>query len=299
MLTLLTSIEMERYHGNPMNNVSYVTQTAALSNLSREDMAIVTKSIGEFFTPIRSDYQGFEQTLLADAEEQTLSSGMFATIWEPADGKYESSVLLVHGWGGNSAQLSGFVRPLLASGKRVVALDMWAHGFSPGVESNCVKFAEGIAEAQAELGPFQHAVGHSLGAAAILIAVYAGCKFDSAVLISTPTILLVMQKFLAHKGASANLLEPFIQMGERYVGKLRSQVDTLLISKYINMPLLLIHDELDRRCPATVSEQLAADAANRKFFKTHGHGHHHIIDAPEVIAKTVEYLTPVAVASRR
>jgi pimeloyl-ACP methyl ester carboxylesterase len=281
-----------------MNDLSCVSSITALSDLSREDMATINKAMGEFFTPTRGEYAGFDQALMAEAYEQVLSSGLHATVWPTPGGGRAESVLLVHGWGGNSAQLAPFVRPLLASGKRVVAIDMWAHGFSPGVESNCVKFAEGIAGAQAELGPFQHAVGHSLGAAAILVAAYAGCKFDSAVLISPPSILLVMQKFLAHKGAPQRLLEPFIQMSERYVGKLRSQADTLLISKYISMPLLLIHDHLDRRCPVSVSEQLAAAAANRKLIKTHGYGHHHIIEAQEVIDYTVEYLTPALVRSR-
>ena len=285
-----------------MNDLSYVSPTTALTDLSREDITTINRAIGEFFTPLRGEYAGFDQELLADAQEQVLSNGLHATVWQAPGAEratsVQDSVLLVHGWGGNSAQLAGFVRPLLASGKRVVALDLWAHGFSPGVESNCVKFAEGIAQAQAELGPFKHAVGHSLGAAAILIAAYAGCKFESAVLISPPSILLVMQKFLAHKGAPHRLLEPFIQMGERYVGKLRSQVDTLMISKYISMPLLLIHDQMDRRCPLSVSEQLERDATNRKLIKTHGYGHHHIIEAQEVIDYTVEYLTPVLVPSR-
>jgi pimeloyl-ACP methyl ester carboxylesterase len=280
-----------------MNDLSFISSTAASSNLSREDITTINKAMGEFFTPLRGEYAGFDEALLVDAQEQVLTSGLHATIW-PSGSKGADSVLLVHGWGGNSAQLSGFVRPLLASGKRVVAVDLWAHGFSPGVESNCVKFAEGIAEALAELGPFQHAIGHSLGAAAILVAAYAGCKFDSAVLISPPSILLVMQKFLAHKGAPHRLLEPFVQMSERYVGKLRSQADTLLISKYITMPFLLIHDDLDRRCPISVSEQLEVDGTNRKLIRTHGYGHHQIIEAQEVIDQSVKYLTPALVHSR-
>jgi len=282
-----------------VNNASYGAGTGTISQLSREDLNILNRAMTEFFTPVRGDYAGFDQALMADAHEHILTSGLHATIWSPSNqsgrdilqNEGEQSVLLVHGWGGNSAQLAGFVRPLLAAGKRVVAIDAWAHGFSPGVESNCIKFAEGIAEAQIELGPFNHAVGHSLGAAAILVAVYAGCHFDSAVLISPPSILLVMEKFLAHKGGDKRLLEPFIQMSERYVGKLRSQADTLMISKSINMPFLLIHDEMDRRCTIKVSEKLAEDCPdNRQLMRTHGLGHNHIIQAAEVIAETVSYL---------
>jgi len=276
-----------------MNNVTFASPISpALSELSREDLHTINMAMGEFFTPVRGEYKGFAEDLLKDAYEEVLPTGLHATIWPSAAGDDAPSVLLVHGWGGNSAQLSHFVRPLLASGKRVVAVDMWAHGFSPGVESNCIKFAEGIAQAQAELGPFEHAVGHSLGAAAILTASYSGVKFKSAVLISPPSILLVMQKFLAHKGAPERLLEPLILMSETYVGKLRCQADSLMISKFVSMPMLLIHDDMDRRCPSAVSEQLALDAPNRKLIKTHGYGHHHIIKAKEVIDFTIEYLHP-------
>jgi pimeloyl-ACP methyl ester carboxylesterase len=281
-----------------VNDLSCASPNASVSELSSEELNTINKAIGEFFTPIRGEYAGFDEALLVGAQEKVLTSGLHATIWPAAGGKDAPSVLLVHGWGGNSAQFKGFVRPLQASGKRVVAIDLLAHGFSPGVESNCVKFAVGIAQAQAELGPFQHVIGHSLGAAAILVAAYAGVKFDSAVLISPPSILVVMEKFLAHKGAPHRLLEPFIQMGERYVGRSRAQADILMISKYTGMPFLLIHDELDRRCPVSVSEQLERDGANRKLIKTHGYGHHHIIEAQEVIDYTVKYLTPALVLAR-
>ncbi|MBS2005853.1 MAG: alpha/beta hydrolase [Cyanobacteria bacterium SZAS TMP-1] len=252
-----------------------------------EDRATVTRAIGEFFTPAPMEYRGFAPELLSGAQEIILSNGLHAHRWRGA-GK---TVLLVHGWGGNSAQLAGFVKPLLSQGKQVIAVDMWAHGLSPGVESNCVKFAEGIAATEREFGHIDQAVGHSLGAASILVAANSGVKLDKAVLISPPSILLVMEKFLGMKKIDRRLLEAFIQMGERYVGRSRRQADALMVSPFVQIPFLLIHDERDRRCPISVSQELSAAAENRPLITTHGLGHNRIIDAPEVIEQAVAYLS--------
>ena len=170
------------------------------------------------------------------------------------------------------------------------AIDLWGHGLSPGDQSDCQTFANGILLAAAELGPFQHVIGHSLGAAAVVLASHGGLNIKSAVLISPPSILLVMEYFVAHKGMPAKLLEPMIRSGEQYVGKPRSEVDTILLSRRVQTPFLLIHDEKDRRCPIAVSEKLAADNNNRSLFKTTGLGHHHIIESAEVIEKAISYI---------
>ncbi|MBU6453153.1 MAG: alpha/beta hydrolase [Cyanobacteria bacterium REEB67] len=263
-----------------------------LSQVERETIARATK---EFFTPLRpGQYVNFAEDLLRSAEQKKLSNGLHATIWQPrsrlAEDPALKSALLVHGWCGYSAQLQHFVQPLLDNGLRVVAIDLWGHGLSPGEHSDCLTFADGILQAQIELGPFQHVIGHSLGAAAIVLACHAGLVLDSAVLISPPSILLVMEYFVAHKGMPAKLLEPMIANGERYVGKSRLEVDTVMLSKRVETPFLLFHDEKDRRCPIVVSEKLAADKSNRKLIKTNGLGHHHIIESADVVEQAVDYI---------
>src|SRR6185369_3659191 len=54
-------------------------------------------------------------------------------VWDWGDGR---TVLLVHGWNGNGAQLAGFVPPLLRAGCYVAAPDLPAHGSSGGSRAN-------------------------------------------------------------------------------------------------------------------------------------------------------------------
>jgi pimeloyl-ACP methyl ester carboxylesterase len=99
-----------------------------------------------------------------------------------------------------------------------------------------------------------------------------------------------MEKFLGMKKIDQRLLEAFIQMGERYVGRSRQQADAMLVSPFVKMPFLLIHAERDRRCPISVSQKMAAAADNRPLITTHGLGHNRIIDEPQVIEQATAYL---------
>jgi pimeloyl-ACP methyl ester carboxylesterase len=262
-------------------------------DLSIKQLIEIERASDEFFTPQRPNLPDFAPALLACAQRQTLSSGLEATIWSAAQSDTSTkSVLLMHGWSGNSAQLSLFVQPLTQAGYRVVAVDAQGHGKSPGERSDCVAFATAIKTADAEVGPFAHVIGHSLGAAAIMLALDSGLVIDSAVLISPPSILLVLQYFACHKRLPASMLEPMTQAGERYVGKTRDQADSLLVAPRIETPLLLIHDEKDKRCPVAVSESIAAGRANRRLIKTSGLGHHHIIESEDVVRQAISFICP-------
>src|SRR5882724_9402402 len=88
-------------------------------------------------------------------------------VWDWGDGR---TVLLVHGWNGNGAQLSGFVAPLLRAGYYVAAPDLPAHGDSAGTRTNVRAMADALLRLGRRVGPVHAVIAHSLGAAASVIA---------------------------------------------------------------------------------------------------------------------------------
>jgi pimeloyl-ACP methyl ester carboxylesterase len=100
-------------------------------------------------------------------------------------------VLLVHGWGGNAAQMRAFVFPLLSAGYRVIAYDQPAHGVSEGRLTGLPDFADVLAEVAWHHGDVRAVIGHSLGATAAAMA-HAWKKLDAKniVLISPPSDML-------------------------------------------------------------------------------------------------------------
>src|SRR5688572_11259721 len=79
-------------------------------------------------------------------------------------------VLLAHGWGGNAAQMRGFVFPLLSAGFRVIAYDQPAHGVSEGGLTGLPDFADVLAEVAWHHGGVRAVIGHSLGGTAAALA---------------------------------------------------------------------------------------------------------------------------------
>ena len=88
-------------------------------------------------------------------------------------------VYLVHGWAGDSRQMTPLVAPLVAAGHRVVAFDGPSHGRSdPGASgrgrSHAVEFADALAAVAARHGPARVVVAHSMGAMATMLTLRSG-----------------------------------------------------------------------------------------------------------------------------
>src|SRR2546426_7589813 len=92
-------------------------------------------------------------------------------VWDWGDGP---TVLLVHGWNGNAAQLSGLVPPLLRAGYYVATPDLPAHGASAGTHTNVRAMADALLRLGRRVGPVHAVIAHSLGAAASVIALAEG-----------------------------------------------------------------------------------------------------------------------------
>ena len=84
---------------------------------------------------------------------------MAVTTW----GESGPAVLLMHGWGGARAQMTGFVEPLLSAGYRVVAYDQPAHGESDGKMTNLLEIAPTMDLIKETEGNFDAIIAHSFG----------------------------------------------------------------------------------------------------------------------------------------
>ena len=97
------------------------------------------------------------------------------------------AVLLAHGWGGRGAQMGTLATSLRAAGRRVVWFDQPGHGDS-GHDGRVglPHFAQALHALVATRGPFDGAVGHPLGGAAIGLALRERADFGRAVFIGAP-----------------------------------------------------------------------------------------------------------------
>jgi pimeloyl-ACP methyl ester carboxylesterase len=233
------------------------------------------------FVPRRTVREEWERRLLASATPLPLLAAAPAASWGAGP-----PVLLVHGWQGRGTQLGGFVAPIVATGRRVVAVDAPGHGDSPVRSFTPVAFAEALLRVQQELGVLDGIVTHSMGAAAAMAALRGGLRAGSLALIAP---LRSFTEMVRRAGASCGFPpgtpaeSEFLGLVNRILGRSAADLD-LDPAPLRGMPLLLCHDTADRTIPVASTRQLARAWPHATFVETKGLGHFRILTDPRVAA---------------
>ena len=168
--------------------------------------------------------------------------------WGAADAP---AVLLVHGWGGNAAQMRAFVFPLLSAGLRVVAYDQPAHGVSEGRLTGLPDFADVLAEVAWHHGEVRAVIGHSLGATAAAMAhAWGKVSVKKLVLVSPPSDLVGYSRRFARWHWMPEPVRRSMQSAieERY-GLRWEELELARVAPRLQADALLIHDREDRVVP--------------------------------------------------
>lgn len=183
---------------------------------------------------------------------------------------------MLHGWESSSARWRKYVKPLHQAGFRVLALDAPAHGNSGGKLVNLPLYSRVIKTFMQHYGVPDAIVGHSLGAAAVVMSMAA---FDAphvrkAVLMASfAESSRVMRDFGNILGLQQKVLDELNREIERRSGipieayTIKGKAATLT-----DVQGLVLHDRDDEVAP--VSEGLAiAEAWPAQFLETQGFGH--------------------------
>jgi pimeloyl-ACP methyl ester carboxylesterase len=249
-----------------------------------------------------------EATLLELPFEGGLIRGR---IWSGAatDGPM---VYLVHGWGGWGLQLAAFVAPLVDAGFRVIAFDAPSHGESePGRDgaqrSTLPELAEAFEAVVAAYGPAYGVIAHSLGAAAVTLALRDGLAPRRIVFLATATDFRDgLAQYEAQLGFGPRIRSGFLRRFSRRFGPMESYTVPLIVdalAEQRELPaLLVIHDRSDRETSADGSAAVVNLWPDAKLHLTDGLGHNRVLRDPAVVAAAVDFLaegfTQRAVADR-
>jgi pimeloyl-ACP methyl ester carboxylesterase len=211
-------------------------------------------------------------------------------LWEWGAGP---TVLLVHGWGGQAAQMARFVAPLVEAGHRAVAFDLPGHGASTGARATVVDLAAAVATVAERVAPVHAVIAHSLGATASALALGRGGALGGtrAVLVAPPAEL----PFFVRSFADAAGLPPargsgMVELVRRELGDLDA-LDLRRRAPAMAAPLLVIHDANDREVPFDHGAALAAAWPGARLVRTAGLGHRRLLADPTVVAESVRFAT--------
>ena len=255
--------------------------------------AIVKKAYQAFFSPSQYEVKSVDQPILerGTTDRVPFEGGELAvTTW----GSTGPKILLMHGWGGSRAQMTGFVEPLLSAGYRVVAYDQPAHGESDGKLTNLLEIAPTMDIITRKEGNFDAIVAHSFGT---LITSYALVKRNfppPARLVyfgAFNQLLDSLPRFQAIAGLPDEIMHGFRFMLNENFGKgVLEEIVHEKLAPQINIPALMFHDIADNVTPVEDSRAIARAWKTPRFVETVGLGHRGALQSKEIHNQVVEFL---------
>jgi len=265
-----------------------------MSVLNFESQAMTRRLYRAFFTPSKYEVKPIEQEILDSGIRSRLSfsDGELAlTAWGLDSAP---AVLLMHGWGGASAQMTGFVRPLLNACFRVVTYDQPAHGDSDGKTTNLLGIASSMDLIAQQFGRFDAVIAHSFGTLVTTYSIVLG-NF-------TPPSKLVYFGAFNHLSDTLPRFQTAARLPETMIHPLRRMIDRNLgpqvmrtikhdeLAGQLHIPALMFHDRSDVVTPVDDSRAIAQAWRQARYIETDGLGHRGALQSRKIHEQVVRFL---------
>lgn len=207
-------------------------------------------------------------------------------------GESPKKVLLVHGWSGRGTQLVKFADALIEKGFCVISFDAPAHGKSPGKTTLMPEFIESILEIEKKYGPFEAAIGHSLGGMSLLNSVRLGFKIQRLVIIGSGDIIKdIFDDFVFKMELQPKISDLMRDYFEHKYNKTMAEFSASLSAKVTDIPVLVVHDHDDAEVPVNCAVNIHKNLKNGELMLTKKLGHRKILGDAAVIQKSLEFIT--------
>lgn len=206
-------------------------------------------------------------------------------------GKSEKKILLVHGWSGRGTQLVKIADELLNLGYSTISFDAPAHGKSKGNSSIMIEFIESILELEKQFGPFEFAIGHSLGGMSILNAIREKLKIRKVVIIGSGDIIQdIIDDFIKKLELNPEIGIKLREHFEKKYGVEMNYYSASNAAKEVLIPVLIIHDENDVDVNVKAAYNIKENLNISELMITKNLGHRKILGNTEVIKRIVEFI---------
>jgi pimeloyl-ACP methyl ester carboxylesterase len=201
-------------------------------------------------------------------------------------------ILLVHGWSGRGTQLVKFAEAFEKLGFQIVSFDAPAHGKSPGNTTSMLEFIGSIFEIEKQFGPFEAAIGHSLGGMSLLNAVKQGLQIKRLTIIGSGDIVKdIIDDFVKKLQLNSKIGDLLRIHFEKKSNRTMDSYSSFHAAAEISIPVLIIHDENDEEVPVSCAHHIHQHLKNGDLMITQNLGHRKILGDAAVIQKTIQFIT--------
>ena len=207
-------------------------------------------------------------------------------------GESKHKILLVHGWSGRGTQLFKIADGLLQKGFSTISFDAPAHGKSGSKTTLMPEFIASILEIEKQFGPFEFAIGHSLGGMSILNAIKQGLQVKKAVIVGSGDIIQdILDDFvskMALKPAIASMMKTHFEKKHNVA---MESYSASLAAQSVEIPVLVIHDENDDEISVTAAHHIHQNLKKGEILITQKLGHRKILGDKNVIEKILNFIS--------
>ena len=276
---------------DPLPIPKFIIKTGQFLNLI-STKAVVLYAAKLFTTPIKHRIPKRELEMDTNSIQQLIPvPSINKSIMVYQYGKSDKKVLLVHGWSGRGTQLFKIADALLKEGYATVSFDAPAHGKSPGNSSIMLEFIASIFELEKQYGPFEVAIGHSLGGMALLNAVKSGFHTDKIVVIGSGDIVQdIIDDFIKKLQLKPEISLKLRDHFENKYDEAMDNYSAFKAAEAIEKPILVVHDENDYEVPVKAGINIHQHVKNGELMITKGLGHRKILGDANVINKIIEFI---------
>lgn len=246
-----------------------------------------------FTTPLKHKLPKRELEMDRRSRQETVAiSALNKNVVVYHYGQGDKIILLVHGWSGRGTQLVKFADVFSKAGYSILSFDAPAHGKSSGKTSIMPEFIATILQLEKQFGPFEAAVGHSLGGMSLLNSVKRGLKINRLVSIGSGDIIQdIIDEFIERLELKPKVGTLMREHFEKKNHESMDEYSSWRAAKETPIPTLIIHDENDAEVPVKCAHHIHENLRQGQLMITKGLGHRKILGHHDVIQKTFDFIT--------
>ncbi|WP_264521797.1 alpha/beta fold hydrolase [Flavobacterium sp. N1994] len=246
-----------------------------------------------FTTPLKHSIPKRELHMERDSKQQKLwipKINKEINVYHYGEGKHK--ILLVHGWSGRGTQLVKIADELLQNGFSTISFDAPAHGKSGSKTTLMPEFIASILEIEKQFGPFEFAVGHSLGGMSILNAIKQGLEVKKAVIIGSGDIIQdILDSFVLKLKLKPEIAYIMKAHFEKKFGEPMEKYSASFAAQSIAIPVLVIHDENDDEIAVKAAHNIHSNLKNGSLLITEKLGHRKILGDKKVNESMLNFIS--------
>lgn len=245
-----------------------------------------------FRTPIRFKTPAREKMMAESAQKKmVLIPELNKEVMVYSYGYSKRKVLLIHGWNGRGTQLFKIADKLLENGFMTISFDAPAHGKSTGKTTMMNEFIKTAMFLEKQFGPFEIAIGHSLGAMTVLNSVKQGLNIKKAIVIGAGDIITdIIKGFVTKLQLKPKMVH---KIKHRFYMQFGEDIDNYSAStaaKVVRIPTFVLHDTEDAEVPVSCAHHIRQNLEQGEILITNGLGHSRILKDTQVTNRIIEFI---------